>query len=165
MPSISFIYPIYDSPLKISPIPSISFTYPIYDALNINEYITCFHWHAALRGCFPGTVTIMLLHQCVSLRTVCIRRLVRIGRQGLRLLRCFCLCGEHACLCARCFVRVCMSVLAARCLLLARCEYVCCLYYVYVCDMLASRCVLTWTGVWYLREWAYGKTGCAVYVI
>ena len=150
MPSISFIYPIYDSPLKISTIPSISFTYPIYDALNINEYITCFHWHAALRGCFPGTVTIMLLHQCVSLRTVCIRRLVRIGRQGLRLLRCFCLCGEHACLSAayRSLLRPCLYVCLG-CLLLAAC---CspganmCVAYVYVSDMRASRCVLTWTG-------------------
>ena len=120
--------------------------------------IVSMHSHHHLKAC-------MQLRQCVSLRTVCSRPFVRIGRQGLRLLRCFCLCGEHACLCARCFVRVCMSVSAARCLLLARCEYVCCLYYVYVCDMLASRCVLTWTGVWYLREWAYGKTGCAVYVI
>ena len=74
--------------------------------------IVSMHSHHHLKAC-------MQLRQCVSLRTVCIRRLVRIGRQGLRLLRCFCLCGEHACLCARCFVRVCMSVSAARCLLRA----------------------------------------------
>ena len=81
----------------------------------------------------PPSKAFMLLRQCIILRTVCIRRLVRIGRQGLRLLRCFCLCGEHGCLSAayRSLLRPCLYVLsrllAACCVLLARCECVCCL--------------------------------------
>jgi hypothetical protein len=76
-----------------------------------------------LRWYFPCSVpfkAFMLLRQGVSLRTVCIRRLVRIGRQGLRLLRCFCFCGEHACLSAayRSLLRSCLYVCLG-CLLLA----------------------------------------------
>ena len=68
----------------------------------------------------PPSKAFMLLRQCIILRTVCIRRLVRIGRQGLRLLRCFCLCGEHACLSAayRSLLRPCLYVCLG-CLLLA----------------------------------------------
>ena len=124
--------------------------------------IVSMHSHHHLKAC-------MQLRQCVSLRTVCSRPFVRIGRQGLRLLRCFCLCGEHACLSAayRSLLRPCLYVCLG-CLLLAAC---CspganmCVAYVYVSDMRASRCVLTWTGGWYLWEWGYGKTGCAVYVM
>ena len=88
--------------------------------------IVSMHSHHHLKAC-------MQLRQCVSLRTVCSRPFVRIGRQGLRLLRCFCLCGEHGCLSAayRSLLRPCLYVLsrllAACCVLLARCECVCCL--------------------------------------
>ena len=125
IPSISLIYPIYDSSwsgthrIHFIYLPDRSMTHStstntLLDSIGMQPCDDFFHSQSLPSKAF------MLLRQGVSLRTVCIRRLVRIGRQGLRLLRCFCFCGEHACLSAayRSLLRSCLYVCLG-CLLLA----------------------------------------------
>jgi len=118
---------------EVAPIASISSIYPIdlwrtqHQRIHYLIPLACsltmifsIHSHYHLKA-------FMLLRQGVSLRTVCIRRLVRIGRQGLRLLRCFCFCGEHACLSAayRSLLRPCLYVCLGCSLLAARPVRIC----------------------------------------
>ena len=113
---------------EVAPIASISFIYPIDLWRTQHQRI---HYLIPL-ACSLAMIFSMHSHYHLRLLCYCVRVLVyaqcaRIGRQGLRLLRCFCFCGEHACLSAayRSLLRSCLYVCLGCSLLAARPVRIC----------------------------------------